>query len=282
MASIAVTILQNGRCDKYGIPLLAGTSYSLDFNDAGALWQAGFAYVADPTVFDRDNSAPSTIGMVKYAPFSGFRRCLLTSLVVSSTASRSSGVVTVTATAHGVTTGATYQGYRFFYPGSPSLAAGWYDSIISVATNTIQFYAPGPDFASESVNGAAAYTTQTTVPGSVTIPPYAIAESSRLRVSAPCAGGTTAATKSWRTFVNGLSLSAVTATTTPFGTREADLTPSGQNTIGMTQVGGSLNGALYVAHDRSVETVITNALTISAAADFAAIIAHPGVFIFGS
>ena len=95
--------------------------------------------------------------------FPGFRKSLLASLVTSSTASRTSGVVTITATAHGVTTGSTYVGFRFFYPGSPSLAAGWYDSITDVQTNTISFNAPGANFGSESVNGAAIYTTETTV-----------------------------------------------------------------------------------------------------------------------
>lgn len=92
-----------------------------------------------------------------------FRRSLLASLVVGSTAVRSSNIVTVTATAHGVPTGSTYLGFRFFYPGSPSLAAGWYDSITDVQANTISFNAPGANFSSESVNGAAIYTTETTV-----------------------------------------------------------------------------------------------------------------------
>ena len=50
--------------------------------------------------------------------FPGFRRSLLASLVASSTASRTSDIVTITATAHGIPTGATYVGFRFFYPGS--------------------------------------------------------------------------------------------------------------------------------------------------------------------
>lgn len=75
--------------------------------------------------------------------FPDFRKSLLASLVVSSTAARTSDIVTVTATAHGITTGTTYVGFRFFYPGSPSLAAGWYDSIVSIPdANTITFNAP--------------------------------------------------------------------------------------------------------------------------------------------
>ena len=108
-----------------------------------------------------------------------FRRSLLASLVVGSTAVRSSNIVTVTATAHGVPTGSTYLGFRFFYPGSPSLAAGWYDSITDVQANTISFNAPGANFSSESVNAAAAYTTETAV-WSGTLPANTLTRGSEL------------------------------------------------------------------------------------------------------
>lgn len=94
--------------------------------------------------------------------FPGFRKSLLASLVASSTASRTSDIVTVTATAHGIPTGTTYVGFRFFYPGSAGLTAGWYDSIVSIPdANTITFNAPGVNFGSQSVNGGAVYTTET-------------------------------------------------------------------------------------------------------------------------
>lgn len=162
MSNITVTILEDGRCDDYGIPLVTGNSYSIDYDKAKSLVQAGFASVADPAVFDDDNS-PGSGGFVRYTRFSGFKRLLLASLAANSTASRSNGLVTVTATSHGVTTGATYQGFRFFYPGSAALTAGWYDSIVTIPdANTITFSAPGADFGSQSVNGAAIYTTETT------------------------------------------------------------------------------------------------------------------------
>ena len=81
--------------------------------------------------------------------FPGFRKSLLASLVINSTASRTSGIVTIAATAHGITTGTSFVGYRFYYPGSPSLAAGWYDSILTIPdANTITFSAIGEDFTS--------------------------------------------------------------------------------------------------------------------------------------
>ena len=200
--------------------------------------------------------------------FIGFKKCLLASLVASSTASRTSNIVTITATAHGVPTGATYIGFRFFYPGSAGLAAGWYDSITDVQTNTISFNAPGADFGSQSVNSAAAYTTQTVIPGFAMVPANYLNESAVVRIATNVGGGTTAATKTWRPAINGNLLSGVGGTTSPFSVREALLTITTPTTLGMMVVGGNLNGIISGAFDRTTENLITVALTVSAAADF--------------
>lgn len=215
MANVTVTILQNGRCDDYGIPLVAGNSYSVGFDEARSLWQAGLASVADPNVFD-DNSTPVDGGIPRYLGFPGFKRCLLASLVNGSTASRSNGLVTVTATAHGITTGATYQGVRFFYPGSTSLAAGWYDSIVAIAdANTLTFSAPGPDFGSESINSGTAYTTLTDLASTV-LPGYLIVPDTHISVIGYSGGDTTGTAKQIRTYLNNLNVHTHTATSSPF------------------------------------------------------------------
>lgn len=189
----------------------------MEFNEARSLWQAGFASVADPTIFE-DDGTPFDGGLIRYMRFPGFRKSLLASLVVNSTASRTGGLVTVSATSHGITTGTTYVGFRFFYPGSPNLSAGWYDSIVSIPdANTLTFTAPGPDFASESVNGAAAYTTLTSItdmiiPGG-TLKPYSRITSNLFR-----SGDTTAATKNLRNLFGGQQLGLSSATTIPHGT----------------------------------------------------------------
>ncbi len=149
--------------------------------------------------------------------FPGFRKSLLASLVASSTASRTSNIVTITATAHGITTGSTYVGFRFFYPGSPSLAAGWYDSIVSVPdANTITFNAPGTNFSSESVNGAAAYTTLTDV-SSIVIPASMVVPDTRLTVFGYRGGDTTAATKAFRLYIGSLNVSTSNCTSSANG-----------------------------------------------------------------
>lgn len=147
--------------------------------------------------------------------FPGFRKSLLASLVANSTAVRTSGVVTITATAHGITTGSTYVGYRFFYSGSPNLTAGWYDSILSIPdANTITFSAPGADFTSESINSAAAYTTLTSV-CVLTIPANTLKIGSRIVFRVLRSGDATSVTKSIRGIINGSQLGLATTTTAP-------------------------------------------------------------------
>lgn len=102
-------------------------------------------------------------------PFTNFTPRMVASLVAGTTAVCTSGVVTVTATAHAITAGG-YDGYQIYYPGSPSLAAGFYENLTVVDVNSFTFSAPlSPNFLSESVNGGAAMTTEVTV-ASVDIP----------------------------------------------------------------------------------------------------------------
>lgn len=270
MSNVTVTILQNGRCDDYGIPLVAGSSYSLDYDRAKSLWQAGFASVTDPNVFDDDNT-PVDGNIVRVGRFADFRKCLLASLVANSTASRTNGVVTLTAPSHGITTGTTYSGFRFFYPGSAALAAGWYDSIITVPdANTVTFSAPGADFGSQSVNGAAAYTTITTVPGQFVIPAGSLIDDSVVRVSVVGGGGTTGATKSLRPVINGTSLSIATATGFPFCTRDWEIFSLSQTSLGCTfiQYNGAASSFTSAVVDKTKDITVQLSVSVLASGDF--------------
>jgi hypothetical protein len=159
----------------------------------------------------------SGIGSVPFIlKFPGFKKCLLASLAASGNqASRTSNIVTITATAHGIPTGSTYVGFRFFYPGSASLAAGWYDSITDVQTNTISFNAPGANFGSENVNGGVAYTTLTDV-ASLTVPAAFMSPGTNMSLVGYSGGDTTSATKQIRTYLNTLNVHTHGVTTTPF------------------------------------------------------------------
>ena len=273
MANVTVTMLQSGRTDDWGRPLVAGNSYSLDFDRAKSLWQAGFASVADPAVFDDDNT-PVAGGLIRYLRFPGFRRSLLASLVTNSTASRANGLVTVAATSHGITTGATYQGFRFFYPGSPNLAAGWYDSIVSVPdANTLTFSAPGPDFANESINAGAAYIILTEM-ANITIPAGTLKPGSRLTTNFLRYGDSTSTTKSLRNILQGTTIGASFATTSSFGWHRATiLCRSATELTGVSASDGTLitTTATVSVGNTSDERILGFSGQVTAAAGFVAV-----------
>ncbi len=93
-----------------------------------------------------------------YLPADVFAPRVIASFAASTTAARASGVVTVTAT-HGIPA-STLDGFEIYYPGSASLAAGWYPSLSRTGTTTVTFAAAGADFSSESVNSGAAFTSE--------------------------------------------------------------------------------------------------------------------------
>lgn len=242
------------------------------YTDGGGIREARV-----PDDFSGLGSVPFTLG------FSGFRKSLLASLVASSTASRTSNIVTVTATAHGITTGTTYVGFRFFYPGSPSLAAGWYDSIVSIPdANTITFNAPGANFGSESINGGAAYITATQVPGAGIIPAgYLLDTSKSAGMAVPMGGGSTAATKTLKMTFNGTALLSSTATTACFGCRRSELYSVSNTQIGafFSVQNGSSSSTPSVTIDKTADISVGIQLTISAAADFIVLYEGPTLYI---
>jgi hypothetical protein len=226
----------------------------------------------------------SGMGSVPFVlKFPGFKKCLLASLVASSTASRTSNIVTITATAHGITTGSTYVGFRFFYPGSPSLAAGWYDSIVSVPdANTITFNAPGTNFSSESVNAGAAYTTATQVSGAGIIPAgYLLDVTKSVSMAIPMGGGGTAATKTLKMTFNGVALLSSTATTACFGCRRSEIYSVSNTQIGafFSVQNGSSSSAPSVTIDKTTDISVGVQLTISAAADFIVLYEGPSLYL---
>ena len=114
----------------------------------------------------RGMSLSRSLAMEGVFPFTNFAPRLLASLAASSTATCTSGVVTVTATGHNIT--AAYDEFAVYYPGSLSLAAGWYGNVLYVDANTFKFGAPGSaDFTSESINSGNAFVDEITVSSSV-------------------------------------------------------------------------------------------------------------------
>lgn len=212
-----------------------------------------------------------------------FQRCLVASLVTSTTAVRTSNVVTVTATAHGIPN--TYNGFRFYYPGSAGLAAGWVDNITVVDANTITFPSVGADFTSQSVNAAAAYTTATNIPGGILIPAGMMSDSSSIRLTAHTASLNTAATKTVRPFLGASALAPAQSGTT-FNCMLKEWEFCMLNTtqiVGHLVATGNLgSGSISpgVAFNTLADNLILIQLTVSAAQDFIALLQAPKMILF--
>ena len=184
-------------------------------------------------------------------------------------------IVTVTATAHGITTGSTYVGCRYFYPGSPSLAAGWYDSILTVPdANTLTFSATGADFGSESVNGGAAYTTATDI-NSLIIPGNSLKDQSKVRLVHLRDGDAVATNKTIALVFGGSALSLFNATSSSRGDvalgfrclgLNKQIASNGVNEYGMTS--GALNSS---TKDITQDQTLTLRATCTAARLFIAV-----------
>ena len=236
-------------------------SYILVYNDGGGIREARV-----PDDYSGLGSQPFVV------KFPGFRKSLLASLVANSTASRTSDIVTVTATAHGIPTGTTYVGFRFFYPGSAGLTAGWYDSIVSIPdANTITFNAPGANFGSQSVNGAAAYTTLTSV-SAFSIAAGFLKSFSRITFVYFRSGDTTATTKNIRNVINGFNMGLSSATTAPQGTHRVTVALEGGFMMSSASHDQTLSTSFPMgALDPLVDNTFGFSASLSAAGAFVAI-----------
>lgn len=205
----------------------------------------------------------------------GFAPRLLASLVASSTAACTSGVVTVTATAH-LIPATSFNGYSFYYPGSASLAAGWYSNFSRTGADTVTFSAPlSADFASESVNAGAAFTSEVTYE-SLVIPANTCVSGDRVSFPVWRASNSTAGTKTNRFKINSntVTVASSVSTTSIIGASDFSFTfDSSTTAIGHTNNTGALGNTLTrVAADTATDLTITATGQISAAAMYLAVI----------
>ena len=199
---------------------------------------------------------------------------LLGSLVASSTASRTNGVVTITATAHGITTGSVFVGFRFYYPGSSSLAAGLYDSILSIPdANTITFSAAGADFSSESINSGAAWTTITDLT-TMTIKGNLLKDMSRVVIRLGKLGSAGGGSKTITETFGGSTLGTQSVTSSPIADTSTGFRCYGTNKQLAYSYSDGTSGTAYqtLTKNITVDQSLTVRGTISAAGEFLALI----------
>ncbi len=199
---------------------------------------------------------------------------LLSSLVASSTASRTANVVTIIASAHSMPLSTPYAGFRFYYPGSPSLAAGWYSNASIVNSFTITFSAEGADFASESINGGVAWNTATDMI-SINIPANTLRDQSKVNVCLFRDSYISAGVKTLALVLGGTVISSYAVSTTPKGE-----TVMSFRCTGTTKQVGPGNGvenilsgttSLYATRDITADQTLTIRGTISTPAEHIAI-----------
>ncbi len=182
-------------------------------------------------------------------PFPGFVPRLLASLVASSTAACTSGVVTVTAAGH-LLPAINVNGFSFYYPGSDSLSAGWYSDFYRASVDTVTFSAPlSADFTSESVNAGAEFTSEVTHE-SIVIPANTLSVGDRVSIPVFRVSNNTAGTKTTRLEIdsNAVSTHANTSTTVLVGPSDFSFTVISPNTaFGHGNTNGSLTTTLTKA-----------------------------------
>ena len=250
---------------------------------AAAIVSAGFAYYDMPMQPQAtrlaphlaDHNALSTPIIKRFPTWPANTGILLASLVANSTASRTNNVVTVAATGHGITTGSTYVGFRFYYPGSSSLAAGLYDSILTIPdANTITFSATGADFSSESINSAAAWTTATDLI-STTISGNTVRDGSRVALRSIRDGGTGAINKTLAVTYGGSVATSHIVSSSPRVDGALSFHCRGSaKQVGMGNAiegNSSGTGMIVLTKDITADQAITVRGTVAAASDFLAL-----------
>lgn len=199
----------------------------------------------------QDGSILSLPSVVSYPDFTP---SILASFVAGATASQSGTTVTVSATAHGIVGNSTHDGYRIYYPGSPSIPAGWYSGFTWVNANTVSFQRPPATVVSESVNGGAAFASMFVVVCSATVPGGALGPRGSVEAKITRGGDTASGIKYVRHLVGGNNTSAATATTMPNGS--CSMTVSNQSDSVQVYSGGVDGAVSSVKQFLSVNTAL--------------------------
>ena len=197
--------------------------------------------------------------------FPDFTPCIVASFVAGSTASQTGNTVTVTATAHGIVGSAVKNGYRIYYPGSPSIPAGWYAGFAWVNANTVTFQrATSADVSSESINAGAAFTSVVTV-GSLSLPGGSLGDKGRMSLRTSLHGDQVSAAKTIRILSGAVTFAMASTTTSPsiHQTLSVTLNGFGQQ-IGVGARDGSGAGGQTVSSvDMSISQPIACAVNVT-------------------
>lgn len=204
----------------------------------------------------------------------GLRPSLLPSIQPSSLAAQTGTTVTVTATAHGLPA-TSFDGWRVWYPGSPTILAGWYEGFLYVDANTFTFTnTASQTVGSESVNGGIAVTAAIEF-CSATLPGGALGPNGAATLHLIHWGGATAANKTIRATLAGTTVSNWTSTTlansiSTFSFSNLNSESKQRGFFHRDTTAANSSNMLSVQKDLSIDQVYAVTGQISAAGDYMA------------
>ena len=151
---------------------------------------------------------------------------------------------------------------QFYYPGSPSLSAGWYSGFARTSADAMTFSAPGAgDFTSESVNAGSAFTSEVTF-FSATLPPNALSVGDILSIRFFRAADAVSANHTTNAKVNGTSFAnSVVSTSINQGT--LSLSAVVLNPTTLRGVASPDNVVASAARTATIDTSTTNDITLT-------------------
>ena len=232
------------------------------FNRISQLLKWGVARFSDSTGARLVLPNGAAVGYpATYSP-ADFRPSIIASLVAGATASRSGNTVTVSATGHGVVGSNSKNGYRIYFPGSPSIPAGFYDGFVWISNGSFTFETTSSGtVSSESINGGAAFVSAVDF-AQMTVPAGMLRAGSRVAAVVSRLSDVTASLKSVGISYGGSPVSYVALVSGPnvISQRIGFIVPVASKQIGFTLHENSPSSAAQIT--RSINTAVDNQLTI--------------------
>jgi len=220
-----------------------------------------------------DGEIGFSVGVPIISRFPGFSPSILASFVAGTTATQSGTTATVTATAHGIVGSTARNGWRIYWPGSPSIAAGWYQGFAWVDANTITFTNPtSQTVASESMNGGAAFVSQVTL-STLTLPGGSMGPNGRITVRYIRSGDNTAGNKVSRLLFAGSTMASNGGTTSGNITAQMTIVNRSVSQQSATNSYDSSGSSSFTAStwDSSVDRSVAFTMQVSNASQWLAI-----------
>ena len=232
------------------------------FNRISHLLKWGVARFSDSTGARLVRPDGTAVGYpATYSP-SDFRPTILASLVAGATASRSGNTVTVAATGHGVVGSNSKNGYRIYFPGSPSIPAGFYDGFVWISADSFTFQtASSGTVSSELINGGAAFVSAVDF-AQMTVSAGMLRAGSRVAAVVSRLSDVTASLKSVGISYGGSPVSYVSLVSGPnaISQRIGFVVPVASKQIGFTLHENTTSNSSQIT--RSINTAVDNQLTI--------------------